>query len=418
MDARHRGLATVLIATAAVKAAVIAIGAAAWTSAWMPHLVQDIVSWRPFLEQARRGLIPYVDFSKEYPVGAGMLYALLARLVDPADTRVTVLVHALVMSAVDVFNAGLFYRLAAGIERRRALVATLAFALNPTALVLGPVRYEGVVVSLVLLGYAQHRRGRPMRAVLAWSIGCWLKWFPAFFIAAEEYRALVMERALGRAVKALAVFLAVGAAVNLPFIALAWQRHHSLQYWLWPYRFHATRPLYWDTLLGVGQIWLGPLPFERYGSLWSLGLIAAALLVRPRMRLEYKGALVCIAAILVNRIHSTQFHLWFYPFLILGLLTEPRPALRRVVPLLVALDLTNVLVYPFAFARAYGEMGGFFAGSARDSGGPWTAVFSAAIVLRAALLAGLAALLVRWTARAPGPIMWVSDAPSAGVHKE
>ena len=395
MEPRDRGLATVLIATAAAKAALIALGAAAWTSTWMPHLVQDIVSWRAFLEQARQGLIPYVDFSKEYPVGGGMLYWLLARIVDPADTRRTVLVHALLMSAVDVFNAGLFYRIAAGIERRRALIAALAFALNPTALVLGPVRYEGVVVTLVLVGYAHHRRGRPMGAVLWWSIGCWLKWFPAFFIAAQEYRALVVGRGRGRALRAAGIFLAVAAAVNLPFVALAWHRHHSLRHWLWPYRFHATRPLYWDTLLGVGQIWLGPLPFERYASLWSLGLITAALLARPRMRLEYKGTLVCIAAILVNRIHSTQFHLWFYPFLVLGLLTEPWPALRRIVPLLVAMDVLNVLVYPFAFAYAYGEMGGFAPFSARDSGGPWTAVFSIAIVLRAALLALLAAFLLR-----------------------
>ena len=384
-----------LIVTAAAKAAMIGAGAACWGSAWMPHLVQDIVSWRPFLEQARQGLIPYVDFSKEYPVGAGALYWLLAQVVDPADTKGTVLVHALLMFAVDILNSVLFYRIAAGIDARRALVATLAFALNPTALVLGPVRYEGIVVTLVLLGYAAHGRGRPLAAVLSWSLGCWLKWFPAFFIAAQEYRALVVERALGRAFKAAAVFLAVAAAVNLPVIALAWYRHGSLEHWLWPYRFHATRPLYWDTLLGVGQIWLGPLPFERYASLWSLALIAAALLVRPRMRLEYKGALVCVAAILVNRIHSTQFHLWFYPFLVLGLMTEPRAVLRRIVPLLVAVDVVNVLVYPFAFAYAYGEMGGFLPFSAR-AGGAWTVVFSAAIVARAALLAVLAAFLLRF----------------------
>jgi hypothetical protein len=74
------------------------------------------------------------------------------------------------MSAVDVANAGLFYRIAAGIDRRRALAATLCFALNPTALVLGPVRYEGVVVTLVLVGYAYHRLRRPLSAVLWWSV--------------------------------------------------------------------------------------------------------------------------------------------------------------------------------------------------------------------------------------------------------
>jgi hypothetical protein len=357
--------------------------------------VQDIVSWRRFFEQCRQGLIPYVDFSKEYPVGGGLLYWLLARFVDPADIRGTVLLHALVLSVVDVANAAFFYRIARAIEPRRARAAALFFALNPTSLVLGPVRYEGVVVTLALLGYASHRLGRPLRAAWWWSLGCWLKWFPAFFIAAQEYRALVVERVRWRWLKAAGVFLAVAAVVNLPFIVLAWRRHGSLEHWLWPYRFHATRPLYWDTLLGVGQIWLGPLPFERYASLWTLGLLGAALAVRPAMRLEAKGALLCIVSILFNRIHSTQFHLWFYPFLILALLPEPSALLRRAVPLLVALDALNVLVYPFAFSFAYREMGGFEPFAARAGGGPWTVVFSAAIVMRALLLAAVAAFLLR-----------------------
>jgi hypothetical protein len=392
---RRGGLATVLVVTALAKATVLGLGTVLWRAAWMPHLVQDIVTWRRFLEQARQGLVPYVDFSREYPVGGGVLYWILSGFVDPSDIRGTVLAHALLMSAVDIVNAGLFYRIACAIDRRRAFGATLAFALNPTALVLGPVRFEGVVVTLVLLGYAAHRRGRPLLAVLWWSLGSWMKWFPSFFIAAQEYRALFVERVRWRWLKAAGLFVAVAAAVNLPFIALAWHRHGSLEHWLWPYRFHATRPLYWDTLLGVGQIWLGPLPFERYASLWTLGLVAAALLVRPRMGLEQKGALLCIAAILFNRIHSTQFHLWFYPFLILAFMAEPRPILRRLIALGLALDLLNVLVYPFAFSYAYQEMGGFTPFAARAGGGPWTAVFSAAIVLRAALLALLAALMLR-----------------------
>jgi hypothetical protein len=395
MGSRDRGLLTVLLVTAAAKAAVLGLGATLWRAVWMPHLVQDIVSWRRFLEQCRQGLVPYVDFSKEYPVGGGVLYWVLSRFVDPADIPGTVLAHALVMSAVDVANAVLFYRIATRIHRERARAAALFFALNPTSLVLGPVRYEGAVVTLVLLGYACHRLRRPLSAVLWWSLGCWLKWFPAFFIAAQEYRAFAVERIRWRWLTAAGLFLAVAAAVNLPFMALAWQRHGSLEHWLWPYRFHATRPLYWDTLLGVGQIWLGPLTFERYGSLWSLGLLGAALLAKPRMRLEHKGVLLCIASILFNRIHSTQFHLWFYPFLVLGLMTETQPALRRAAVLAVALDLVNVLVYPFSFSYAYAEMGGFEPWAARARGGPWTVVFSAAIVLRAALLVALAALLLR-----------------------
>jgi hypothetical protein len=157
--------------------------------------------------------------------------------------------------------------------------------------------------------------------------------------------------------------------------------------------FHVKRPLYWDTLLGVGQIWLGPLPWERYAGLWSLVLMLAAVVVRPRMSIEYKGVLICLAAVFFNRIYSTQFNLWFYPFLILGMLGDDRGDRRRIAVTFVILDLLNVLIYPISFAGAVAEMGGFFPGAARAAG-RWTVVFSAAIVLRTVVVAVLALLIL------------------------
>jgi hypothetical protein len=136
------------------------------------------------------------------------------------------------------------------------------------------------------------------------------------------------------------------------------------------------------------------------------------------MRLEDKGALVCIAAILANRIHSTQFHLWFYPFVILGLLAEPARAVRRMVPLLAALDLTNVLVYPFAFAYAYGEMDGFAPFAARAAGAMDRRLLRGHRGARGAPGgAGRSAPSALWTGRAAGPIIRVSDAPHPGVRR-
>jgi hypothetical protein len=158
--------------------------------------------------------------------------------------------------------------------------------------------------------------------------------------------------------------------------------------------FHLRRPLYWDTLLGVGQIWLGPLPWERHAGLWSLGLMLLAVVIKPRMKIEDKGVLVCLAGVLFNRIYSTQFNLWFYPFLILGILASGGRRRRALVVVFVILDVLNVIVYPFSFAGAVAEMGGFFPWSARESG-PWTVVFSAAIALRTLAVTVLAALLLR-----------------------
>jgi hypothetical protein len=366
-----------------------------WNTATASHLVQDIRTWREFFLEAQAGGIPYVTFTKEYPVLGGLLYWLMSPFVRADDLRQTIVVHAAFMAVADVINAALFYRLAREIAPRWALAATLALNLNLTALVTAPVRYESWIVTFVLLGYTAHRRRRFLLATFFWSIGCGLKWYPAFFIAAQEWRLLAMERRRWHWLAAGAVFAAVTASLNLPFALATLRETGSIDNWLAPYLFHARRPLYWDTLLGVGQIWLGALPWERYAGLWTLALMLLAVVVRPRMPIEYKGVLVCLAAVFFNRIYSTQFNLWFYPFLILGVLSDDDGRRRRrLVPALVLLDVLNVIVYPLSFAGAVEEMGGFFPHAARQAGGFWTAVFSAAIAARTVVVAALAWLLL------------------------
>jgi hypothetical protein len=165
-----------------------------------------------------------------------------------------------------------------------------------------------------------------------------------------------------------------------------------------PYLFHAQRPLYWDTVIGVWQIWEGPLPWERNASLWTLLLMAGVGLFRPAMRLERKGVLICLAAVLFNRIYSAQFNLWFYPFLILEALRGEGRERRLLLGALLVLDLLNAAVFPPTFTGAVAEMGGFFPYAARDQSGPWTVAFSAAILARAALVLALGAWLMRGAA--------------------
>lgn len=395
MSRPARELAAALAATAAARVLVLLLGLTTlWDSAFVSHMVQDLRTWHDFFVKAQAGLTPYVDFTKEYPVGAGMLYWALARFVDPENLRQTVLVHGVVMGALDLVNTALAYRLFREKSPERALAFTLLFSLNATTLLLGPIRFESALVLFVLLGYRASRKGRPLAAVAFWSLGFCMKWLPAFFVAAQEWRTLVVDRRRWRWLPALGVFVAVAAAVNGPFVWGAW-RHGSLALLMAPWRFHVDRPLYWDTLLGVGQIWLGPLPWERYGSVWTLGLLALALVVRPRLGLEYKGVLLCIAAIVFNRIYSAQFHLWFYPFLLLGIIGEGPDRRRRLLALGVALDVLNVVVFPLSFTLCLQEIEGFRPFAAAANGGPWTVVFSLAIVLRTLALVALAATLLR-----------------------
>src|SRR4029079_15530858 len=140
------------------------------------------------------GLVPYVDFSKEYPVGAGMFYWDLSHWVDAEDLHQTVLLHALVMGAVDLVNAAIAYAMLRRLAPERAFLLSLLFSLNLTILLLSPLRFESLLTTFVLLGYWAYLRRRPMLATVFWSIGCWLKWVPALFIAAQEWKAAWSER--------------------------------------------------------------------------------------------------------------------------------------------------------------------------------------------------------------------------------
>jgi hypothetical protein len=385
----------VLAVVAAAKAAVLALlVTACWDAPWVSHLVQDIRTWRDFFLSTQLGRIPYVHLTKEYPVLGGALYWAMSPFVRADDLRQTVLVHGLFMLAADLVNTVLFFRLARGIQPRLAAAATLLFALNLTSLVMSPVRYEPYVTTFVLLGLAAHRRGRFLHATAWWAVGCGLKWYPAFFVAAQEWRLLAVEGKRTHWMKSALVFAAATAAITFPFL-LAAMAKGTVSYLLDPYLFHARRPLYWDTLLGVGQIWLGPLPWERHAGIWTLGLMLAAIAARPAMPVEAKGTLVCLAAVVFNRIYSTQFNLWFYPLLILAALGETPPRRKLLIAALVVLDVLNVIVFPATFTPAVAEMGGFFPWAARQSGGPWTAAFSAAIAVRALVVAALAGLLLR-----------------------
>lgn len=365
-----------------------------WDSAWVSHLVQDIRTWQPFFESAKQGLVPYVHFTKEYPVLGGLLYWAMTPFVEPADLRRTVMVHAAFSLVADVANTLLFHRLARAVSPRHADAATLLVILNPTALVMTPVRFEGYVTTFALLGYLAAQAGHGLRAAVAWAVGCGLKWYPAFFLAAREWRVMVEERRVGPAMRAGLAFLAAFAALNLPFALLAW-RNGALENWTDPYLFHVRRPLYWDTLLGVLQVWLGPLAWERHAGTWSLALMLVAVVARPRLPLPHRFTLICLAGVVFNRIYSAQFNLWLYPFLALAALEEAPARRKAILVLAVALDLLNVAVFPTTFTPALDEMQGFFPYAARQNGGPWTVAFSAAIALRAVVIVALAVVLLK-----------------------
>ena len=132
-------------------------------------------------------------------------------------------------------------------------------------------------------------------------------------------------------------------------------------------------------------------------------LMAVLFFVRPRMRLELKAILIIAAALLCNRLYSTQFNLWFYPFVFL-LLAESKKSIGPLLIVLLALDFVNVVVFPFGFAYTLHELDyNSFANGSGSEGGAWTMVFSAAVIIRALLLLGLMTIIWAWEEKADPP---------------
>lgn len=367
-------------------------------------LCADVGPWAGFLQRIHDGRIPYIDFSREYPVGAGLLYWILGTVFGARQFEETLRLQVGLSFVADLGCAFLLYRLARSSGSLRASLVTLLWLALPSVIILSPVRFESTVALFLLGGYAAHRAGKPLRAVAIWSLGITLKWYPAIAIAVQQ---LGQDRAEMRrnALKAVEVMAMVLLWVNAPFLIGNALLQGDLYYWLSTYQFHTVRHLAPDTVLGVSALWLGPLPFERYAAWFSLAAAAAVLLTRRRMPWAPKVALTCMALLVLNRVYSPQFNLWFYPPLLLAIGAAERPGLLALTALLIALDLLNVAIFPFAYAGVVAEIGFFKWGIAPSKAGLYTEAFTLLVWLRSLALVAMAVLLYRLEVRHRRPAL-------------
>jgi hypothetical protein len=357
----------------------------------------DLWGWQDFLKKSAAGLIPYVHFVKEYPIGGGLIYWFMGFFFPETSSSDFIFLHSIFMMIFDLLNAWLFVEIAFLISPKRALVAALLFSLNFTNMFLSEVRFEPVVVSTMLLGLyfgvrkltvlnsnsAIIRHGNSLQTAM-WALGSTMKWYPVFYWASFEYREFFRQRNVRNLLASVSIFVAVWGLVNFPFLIQDYVTNGNINNWLQPYWFHMNRPLYWDTVFGAFTIWFHYTSFEQSAATWSLALMAFFFFWRPHMSVLVKGTLICLASLLLNRIYSTQFHLWFYPMWLFFMIQLPSlKDFKKHIGLFAVFDVLNILVYPFSYSYTLGEIGSFESGIAQTKGGFWSAAFAVLIFIRA-----------------------------------
>lgn len=369
-----------------------------WTDAFQytRHCYSDILPLY-HAEKLNERALPYRDHPVEYPVliGGSMLLASEAARSYPEPVRsrrfyqITVLVLTAGLLAVVVTTA-----LLAG---RRPWDAALV-AVSPVVYVY--LFYNWDLIAMAFAGFAMEawRRRSPALAGVLIGLGAATKIYPAFLLVALLPLCYRSGRMRAWAVASAA---ATGAwiAVNLP-VYLAYRDG-----WLEFYRLSRRRGAEIDTVWyqighlteqfqsGIGKrvhdlvapqltdetspSALNLMAFVALVVLWSL-IYFAVLRAPRRPRVPQVAFLIVVAFLLVNKVWSPQFAIWYVP---LGVLALPRK--RVFVPWQVA----EIAV----FAGALGYLAYWIDPARGVTAGP----FFMAVVVRNLILIAMSAAMIR-----------------------
>lgn len=377
-----------------------------WDTYWNGDLTNDLNGWIDFLSKTEKGQIPYIDFSREYPPIAGFFFYFLRGVLPYHDFTSFAHFHAYLFTSIDCINTVIFALILKRMQVTRIYLPLLLFSLNLTTLILSPFRFEALLVLTILPGIYFLVIERIYLAAFVWGFGFNVKWFTAFLL-------LILVRRYFHCVKKVillcASFVLPIALVNIVLGFLVVQHGHSLSILLDPIKFHLDRALYWDTMIGATIMWGGPDWVEHYLDKFSFLLMILSILILPGRSLSITAVVVGCSMLFLNRIYSPQFHLWFYPFLILEISriykqseyeeeTKRSEWLyygRELTITFIALDFINVSIFPFLFTKLGEEVHSFQRFSAWEHGGLMATVNLWLVTSRTLLLAVLVTQLFR-----------------------
>lgn len=348
-------------------------------------------------EKLSEGAVPYRDHPVEYPVligGTMLLAANAAHSAPPQERgvryyRITALLLAGCLLLV-VATTGL-------LAGRRKWDAVMV-AVSPVVVVYAFYNWDLLAMAFAALGMEAWRRRRPALAGVLFGLGAATKIYPAFLLVALLplcFRANRMRAWAAAAGAATAAWV----AVNLP-VYLAYRDG-----WLEFYRLSRRRGAEIDTVwyqlghlterfdAGIGKAVHGlvapPLsPSDSPGALNLMTLVGLTTLwlliyyvawrapVRPRV--PQVAFLVVVAFLLVNKVWSPQYAIWYVP---LGVLALPR--WRVFVPWQVA----EIAV----FIGVLGYLASWLDPKLGVTAGP----FFTAVIARNLILLAMSAIIVR-----------------------
>jgi Glycosyltransferase family 87 len=310
-----------------------------FASFFQPWLYGDVRFYENWGNWTATHLMPYRDFSLEYPPGAllSFLFPLYARKAFGYiwTYYIWFRIELLLIGLLVIVVAAWALRLV-GASRRRAYAALVFMGIAP--LMLGPIalaRYDYLPALLTVLALALALSGRERTACGVLAAGFVVKIYPAFLIPIVLV-ALWRKRGKRGVLEGVGVSFVVALAGFLPFMLLAW---HGLKHGMERQTIRPPQIESFVAALWVGAHWIGGLHIhsvKSYGSdnfttpgaqlagtlasvlvvvllLWILIVYARSNGTREDLVLAFAASVA--AYVTFAKVLSPQYLVWLFPLI-------------------------------------------------------------------------------------------------------
>lgn len=331
----------------------------------------DVVNFYDHAMAVKNGSLPYADFEFEFPP-VSMVFFMIPALFT-SDLVVYCWIFAMMCAGLMAVAAHCIMRMASN-ERTRYYAAMLFAVLVLLYLTESVKKFDGIVMSISVISLFFFSRERWYLAYGLMAVATFTKLYPCMFLPLmAAYNIMSGRGGIDAVRKGVLSCLVVIAALFIPMWAIGISPLDSLSF----LGFHEDRGFQVEStvatviealgLLGLTDMWIvdahntydvaGPLAdaLVQYWSLVIVIVVVAALAFSARSmnrsrsdldvgRLAMAFLLVCIVFVLTNKVFSTQYMMWLFPFFAMLLyVPELDGKARRLMTMMIVMQILCIV---------------------------------------------------------------------------
>jgi len=325
------------------------------------YATYDLTIYFGYLENIRAGMMPYSDFSIEYPQ-LFLIFVLpqycLACLFGNAELFYIIFIVSTII--IYYFTILLIYKISEAVfnDEKRAYTSALLFSTSIACIYFATNKYDIFPVFLMLLSlYLLMNKGNHLQSYIVATLGTLTKWFNAVIIPFYIVKEIKDGKSIFGISKNIIVSCVIGLVCVIPFVLMNFE-----VFWT-TYSFHFGRGGLPHSLPYMFQYYLG-IEADIFNVVFIIAFIILLYKYYKDENTDYNllkyVALIVTIFVFCNKVFSPQYILWFAPFLALLFVNNKKEIfvyyLAQIVVLIEFPILVNKIYTLADYSTIYGQI--------------------------------------------------------------